>query len=363
MAKLLDDRAPFHLFGLFKGWNMSGLRIAGLLIGVVGLVSTFMIYRGPRWNRFYFTVFSLFNIALIAVTINPNVVNFLRDLLALQEYQYSRLIALLIASNIFFMFFSFYTTSKIESLHLQFDRLVRSLGAKGLEGDIELSGDVKPVMILIPAYNEADNLKELLPQIPKQVNGVETGALIVDDGSDDGTFEVASGMDNVWVVRNVINRGGGAALRLGYDILKEAGVDVCVTMDADGQHRPDEAHRLIEPVLEERCDIEGEQDKDRGRLFFQYDDIDSPRQEDYRPFERVPRVSHEAAVRDSTARRSVPHERVDNRRGKKRIADRRSADHHSQEKVRREQERPGPDLRIQLRADHRQDVVALTLCL
>jgi hypothetical protein len=234
---------------------MSGLRIAGLLIGVVGLVSTFMIYRGPRWNRFYFTVFSLFNIALIAVTINPNVVNFLRDLLALQEYQYSRLIALLIASNIFFMFFSFYTTSKIESLHLQFDRLVRSLGAKGLEGDIELSGDVKPVMILIPAYNEADNLKELLPQIPKQVNGVETGALIVDDGSDDGTFEVASGMDNVWVVRNVINRGGGAALRLGYDILKEAGVDVCVTMDADGQHRPDEAHRLIEPVLEERCDI------------------------------------------------------------------------------------------------------------
>jgi cellulose synthase/poly-beta-1,6-N-acetylglucosamine synthase-like glycosyltransferase len=231
-----------------------------MLIGVVGLIFTFLVYRGPRWNRFYFIVFSFFNAALIVVTINPNVVNFLRDLLALQEYQYSRLIALLIVSNIFFMFFSFYSTAKIEKLHRQFDRLVRSLGAEGVEGARELSGDVKPIMILIPAYNEADNLRELLPRIPKQVNGVETGALIVDDGSDDGTFETASDMDNVWVVRNMINRGGGAALRLGYDILKDAGVDICVTMDADGQHRPDEVHRLIEPLLEDRndedrCDI------------------------------------------------------------------------------------------------------------
>ena len=85
---------------------MSGLRIAGLIIGLIGLISTFLIYRGPKWKRLNFIFFSLVNISLIAITINPNVVNFLRDLLALQQYQYGRILALLIASNIVLMFIS-----------------------------------------------------------------------------------------------------------------------------------------------------------------------------------------------------------------------------------------------------------------
>ena len=100
------------------------------------------------------------------MTINPNVVNFARDLLSLEEYQYSRLIALLIISNVFIMFFLFYTTSKLEKLRLQFDRLVRSLGTEAIKSDITLDGEIKPIMVVIPAYNEADNLKELLPLIP-----------------------------------------------------------------------------------------------------------------------------------------------------------------------------------------------------
>ena len=87
---------------------MSGLRIVGLIIGIIGLIATFLFYRGPKWNRINFVFFSLFNIALIAVTINPNVVNFLRDLLSLQEYQYGRILALLIISNLILSFFSFY---------------------------------------------------------------------------------------------------------------------------------------------------------------------------------------------------------------------------------------------------------------
>jgi hypothetical protein len=233
---------------------MSGLRIVGLIIGIAGLVSTFLVFRGPKWKRLNFVVFSLFNIALIAVTINPNVVNFVRDLLSLEEYQFSRLIALLILSNIFIVFYLFYTTSKLERIRLQFDRLVRTLGSKGMEGDIKLDGEIKPIMIVIPAYNEADNLKELLPRIPKRVNGVDVGVLVIDDGSDDGTYEESSGREGVWAVRSLINRGGGAALRLGYDILKQAGVDICVTMDADGQHMPDEINVLVEPLLDNQCD-------------------------------------------------------------------------------------------------------------
>ncbi len=62
---------------------MSNLRIAGLIIGVIGLIATFFIYRGPKWKRSNFVLFALFNISLIAVSINPNIINSIRDALSL----------------------------------------------------------------------------------------------------------------------------------------------------------------------------------------------------------------------------------------------------------------------------------------
>jgi glycosyltransferase involved in cell wall biosynthesis len=61
-------------------------------------------------------------------------------------------------------------------------------------------------------------------------------------------------MDGICAVKNIINRGGGAALRLGYDILKKAGVQYCITMDADGQHRPEDIKTLLAPIIENRYD-------------------------------------------------------------------------------------------------------------
>jgi glycosyltransferase involved in cell wall biosynthesis len=110
-------------------------------------------------------------------------------------------------------------------------------------------------MVLIPAYNEAKNLMELLPKIPKEIRGAEVGVLVVDDASEDDTSSVASEKDGVIVVKNPINRGGGAALRLGYDILSAAGAHICVTMDADGQHRPEEIEMLVGPVMDDQYDF------------------------------------------------------------------------------------------------------------
>jgi hypothetical protein len=226
---------------------MSGLRIAGLIIGILGLICTFLVYRGPKWKRINFIFFSLINFSLIAITINPSVVNFLRDLLSLQKYQYGRIIALLIASNIILMFFSLSTASKVENFRLQFDQLVRKLGL----GDLGIASDkIKPIMIVIPAYNEAENLSYLLPKI----DGFDVGVLVIDDGSIDQTNQVVQ-KHGYTVVSNMINRGGGAALRLGYDILKEAGGNICVTMDADGQHQPEEIEALVLPLINDIYDV------------------------------------------------------------------------------------------------------------
>ena len=64
--------------------------------------------------------------------------------------------------------------------------------------------------LVLPCYNEADNLGFVLDQIPDEVCGLPTAILVVDDGSRDGTEEVAAGHGAV-VSRHVVNRGGGAA--------------------------------------------------------------------------------------------------------------------------------------------------------
>jgi len=105
------------------------------------------------------------------------------------------------------------------------------------------------IAILIPAYNEAENIGVVLDQIPAAVCGVRTEVLVVDDGSRDGTGEVAS-QHGAMVARHVTNRGGGAALRTGYRLMVESKALIVVTLDADGQHRPDEMERLVKPILD-----------------------------------------------------------------------------------------------------------------
>ena len=81
-----------------------------------------------------------------------------------------------------------------------------------------------------------------------------TAVLVVDDGSRDGTGDVAAEHGAV-VARHVINRGGGAALRTGYRLMVDSGAEIVVTLDADGQHLPSEMERLVKPVLDGEVDV------------------------------------------------------------------------------------------------------------
>ena len=108
--------------------------------------------------------------------------------------------------------------------------------------------------IVIPAYNEADNIGYVIDQIPAEVCGLPTATLVVDDGSRDGTEEVAEAHGAV-VARHVINRGGGAALRTGYRLMVDSEAAIVVTLDADGQHLPSEMPNLVQPVLDGEVDV------------------------------------------------------------------------------------------------------------
>ena len=233
---------------------MSNLRIAGIIVGIIGLLAAFAIYRGPKWKKANFIVFSMCNIILIAISADPNLVNIIRDLLSLHQFKYGRLFAVIIVSIVFLLFYTFSIKSKLENLRLQMDKLIRKLGTSDFEDNIEIKQNIKPITIVIPAYNEAHNLNELLSQMPNQINGTGVGVLVVDDGSEDNTEEIVN-LFGYSVVTNKIRRGQGSASRLGYDILIKYGVSIGVTMDADLQHRPEDIKHVVLPIIEKKYDL------------------------------------------------------------------------------------------------------------
>ena len=110
--------------------------------------------------------------------------------------------------------------------------------------------DAGALWIVVPAYQEAERLGDTLDALCRAHSNV----VVVDDGSDDGTSEVARARP-VWVLRHAINCGQGAALQTGIDFALGRGAEVLVTFDADGQHSVDDVARVAEPVLGGRADV------------------------------------------------------------------------------------------------------------
>lgn len=117
-------------------------------------------------------------------------------------------------------------------------------------GDPELA----PVVIVIAAYNEADGIRGVLADLPGTVCGLRADVLVVDDGSSDGTAEAVEGT-RAYVCPSRVNRGQGAALRLGYRIAREHGASYIITTDADGQYDVADFPAVLAPLLEGRADF------------------------------------------------------------------------------------------------------------
>jgi glycosyltransferase involved in cell wall biosynthesis len=89
--------------------------------------------------------------------------------------------------------------------------------------------------------------------MPREVLGHHVVSVFVSDGSTDGTADVARAA-GAYVAELPIRRGGGLALRVGYDIALKLGAAIVVTLDADGQHLPSELETVIGPIVRGEAD-------------------------------------------------------------------------------------------------------------
>jgi glycosyltransferase involved in cell wall biosynthesis len=118
----------------------------------------------------------------------------------------------------------------------------------------ERATKLPPVALVIAAYNEEGAVGPVVESLPRTVCGLAAEVIVVADGCADATAKEADGAGAI-VADVPVNRGQGAALRLGYRIAREGGAEYIVTTDADGQYNPAEVPSLLQPILDGRADF------------------------------------------------------------------------------------------------------------
>jgi glycosyltransferase involved in cell wall biosynthesis len=111
-----------------------------------------------------------------------------------------------------------------------------------------------PLAIVIPAYNEEPTVAEVVAEIPSEAAGLTTEVIVVVDGAQDATAARAASAGAL-VCDVPVNRGQGAALKLGYWLARARGAQVICTIDADGQYEAEEIARVVQPILDGKTDF------------------------------------------------------------------------------------------------------------
>lgn len=228
---------------------MSALRITGLITSII--IAAFVIrqYRRRNYHRGEFLLGLLIAGALAAVSLNPSLVDGVTSLFQAE----TRLLALAIVSNIVLFALFLFSLREISGLRSSLGELVQALAREEYEQSYESDG-ASEIVVVIPAFDEEANLEFLLPQIPASVDGKSISTIVIVDGARDRSADVARKYATP-VSSHAINRGGGAAVRTGFELALRTGAVAVVTMDADGQHNPDEIGRLVAPILENQADV------------------------------------------------------------------------------------------------------------
>ena len=112
------------------------------------------------------------------------------------------------------------------------------------------------LVIQIPCLNERDQLPRTFSELPRDVPGVDViEVLVIDDGSDDGTGDIAVALGVHHIVRFPRRRGLAAAHVAGLDAALRLGADIVVNTDADNQYKGQDIERLVAPLLNGEADI------------------------------------------------------------------------------------------------------------
>lgn len=112
------------------------------------------------------------------------------------------------------------------------------------------------ICIVIPAYNEAAAIADVVKSVSKifKNSSYDTRIVVVDDGSKDDTAIIAEKSGAI-VIKHILNSGAGAATATGLSYAEQNSFDIAATMDADGQHAPEDVLKGVETIVRQGEDL------------------------------------------------------------------------------------------------------------
>lgn len=231
------------------------LRSFGGLCGLGFIIyGIFLVVLRKRNHQRQSLIVMAMGTAFILISARPDLVSFITGIIVKPGIPFYRIYSLLIASviGLFIGFVILY--NRLENSEMRLTLLVRNNALMQFEKEFKGKALSGSILIILPAYNEAESLKRLLPLLPKEFSGRKVNVLVVVDGGVDGSGLIAK-ENGCLVVQHAINCGGGAALQTGYFLARRLKAEIVVTMDADGQHLPEDLPKLIDPLLNNEADL------------------------------------------------------------------------------------------------------------
>jgi hypothetical protein len=233
---------------------MTALRVVGGIFAAA-FFALAMIRHGRRQiSRLNLIISTVISAVLLLLAIVPGLFNPLFEVFNFQPGSGQRLTAVLLLAVAILFLLVIRMQSEVDTNERGIRQLVESFGQAAF--DWQAAEDLpagKRIVVVSPAFNEAENVGAVVEAMPRDVEGYHVIPIVIDDHSDDGTADAAR-TAGALAASLPIRRGGGLALRVGYHVALKLGADIVVTMDADGQHQPEELPTLVAPIVEGRAD-------------------------------------------------------------------------------------------------------------
>lgn len=228
--------------------DISLLRLSGLAVSMLLLVTLTLKLRKQTASNLLILLLAFSSISIFIAASYPNLIGYISSVF-LPNLPGMRLIALIGTATIVVFALLFYIFSIIEEHRKQLDGICKYLALEKITKKYKLGkAGIKPIVVIVPVFNEDKNISQVLDVMPKEINTHKVVVLLIDDGSTDQTEQIALKYETIFL-KHPVNRGGGAAIRTGFEAAKKFDPAAVVTMDGDGQHDPREIKVLIDPVI------------------------------------------------------------------------------------------------------------------
>jgi hypothetical protein len=240
--------------GRARGDVLTAVRLLGVVAGVALFLVAIRSHDRRHISRLGLIIATSLCIVLVVLSLRPSAFDPVFGWFNVQPGSDRRLIFVLVLGVLVLFFLLLGVQSEADTNERGIRSLVEALGRERFDWSRAAAlPEGRRLVVVSPAYNEAASVGDVVRGLPGELDGLQVVPVVVSDGSDDDTARVARDAGAL-TTELPIRRGGGLALRVGYEIALGLGAEIVVTMDADGQHLASELPIMVAPILRGEAD-------------------------------------------------------------------------------------------------------------